>query len=149
MNWNQVCQYIHNIRLFNRLILYKRSSLFLSTNEIELLSRIDISKKFLTSKEIISQMSSNKVILSRLMKKLLKDEYIEKIENPNDKRSYYLKITKKGKTILRKDYETLILPISILKKEMNNEEFAKFMQQINIANNILKKYYNIEGCDNN
>lgn len=149
MNWNQVCQYIHNIRLFNRLILYKRSSLFLSTNEIELLSRIAISKKFLTSKEIISQMSSNKVILSRLMKKLLKDEYIEKIENPNDKRSYYLKITKKGKTILRKDYETLILPISILKKEMNNEEFAKFMQQINIANNILKKYYNIEGCDNN
>lgn len=149
MNWNQVCQYIHNIRLFNRLILYKRSSLFLSTNEIELLSRIAISKKFLTSKEIISQMSSNKVILSRLMKKLLKDEYIEKIENPNDKRSYYLKITKKGKTILRKDYEILILPISILKKEMNNEEFAKFMQQINIANNILKKYYNIEGCDNN
>lgn len=149
MNWNQVCQYIHNIRLFNRLMLYQRSSLILSTNEIELLSRIAISKELLTSKKIISQMSSNKVVLSRLMKKLLKDEYIEKMENPNDKRSYYLKITKKGKTILRKDYETLILPISILKKEMNDEDFGKFMQQINKANNILKKYYNIEGRDNN
>lgn len=141
MDWKQICKYTQEMRVFNRLILYQRSLLKLSTNEIDLLSRIAISEKLLTSKELIHQMSSNKVILSRLIKKLINEGYITKIENPKDERSYYLKITNEGREVLKKDYEKIILPISVLRENMGEDEFANFMNQISTSNKILKDYY--------
>lgn len=141
MDWKQICKYTQEMRVFNRLILYQRSLLKLSTNEIDLLSRIAISEKLFTSKELIHQMSSNKVILSRLIKKLINEGYITKIENPKDERSYYLKITNEGREVLKKDYEKIILPISVLRENMGEDEFANFMNQISTSNKILKDYY--------
>lgn len=141
MEWKQICKYTQEMRAFNRLILHQRSLLKLSTNEIDLLSRIAISEELLTSKELIHQMSSNKVILSRLIKKLIKEGYITKIENPKDERSYFLKITNEGRKVLKKDYEKIILPISVLKENMGEDDFVNFMNQISTSNKILKDYY--------
>lgn len=116
MNWKQLCKYMQEMRVFNRLILYQRSLIELSTNELDLLSRIAISEKLLSAKELLDQMSSNKVIISRLIKKLISEGFLIKVENLQDERSYYLKITEKGKKILEKDYEKIILPISVLEK---------------------------------
>lgn len=107
---------MQEMRVFNRLILYQRSLIELSTNELDLLSRIAISEKLLSAKELLDQMSSNKVIISRLIKKLISEGFLIKVENLQDERSYYLKITEKGKKILEKDYEKIILPISVLEK---------------------------------
>lgn len=147
MNWEQICEYTQEMRVFNRLILHQRSLLKLSTNEIDLLSRIAISKRLLTSKELLEQMSSNKVILSRLIKKLIKEGYIIKVENLKDERSYYLEITKEGRKTLKKDYEKIILPIAVLKENMGEKNFENFMNQISDSNKILKKYYENNGGD--
>ena len=127
MNWKQLCKYMQEMRVFNRLILYQRSLIELSTNELDLLSRIAISEKLLSAKELLDQMSSNKVIISRLIKKLISEGFLIKVENLQDERSYYLKITEKGKKILEKDYEKIILPISVLEKKMGEKDFIDFM----------------------
>lgn len=147
MDWEQVCKYTQEMRVFNRLILHQRSLLKLSTNEIDLLSRIAISKKLLSSKDLLTQMSSNKVILSRLIKKLIEEGYIKKIENLKDERSYYLEITEEGRNILKKDYEKIILPIEVLKENMGEKDFENFMNQISEANEILKNYYKSKESD--
>ena len=145
MNWKQLCKYMQEMRVFNRLILYQRSLIELSTNEIDLLSRIAISEKLLSAKELLDQMSSNKVIISRLIKKLISEGFLIKVENLQDERSYYLKITEKGKKILEKDYEKIILPISVLEKKMGEKDFIDFMNQISNSNKILKGYYENRG----
>lgn len=141
MDWKQYCFYMQEIRVFNRLLLHQRSLLKLSTNEIDCLSRIALSKELLSASEVIEQMSSNKVSLSRIIKRLLKYGYLLKVNNPNDSRSYYLKITPKGKKVLKKDYEKLILPIKILSDSMEDKQFLEFMNQISHMNQILKDYY--------
>ena len=103
MDWKQYCEYMQEINVFNRLLLHQRSLLKLSTNEIDCLSRIALSKGLLSAREVIEQMSSNKVSLSRIIKKLLKEGYLIRVDNPNDYRSYYLKITSKGKNFTNKD----------------------------------------------
>ena len=103
MDWKQYCFYMQEISVFNRLLLHQRSLLELSTNEIDCLSRIALSKELLSASEVIEQMSSNKVSLSRIIKRLLKYGYLLKVNNPNDSRSYYLKITPKGKKVLKKE----------------------------------------------
>jgi DNA-binding MarR family transcriptional regulator len=145
MNWKQLCKYMQEMRVFNRLILYQRSLIELSTNELDLLSRIAISEKLLSAKELLDQMSSNKVIISRLIKKLISEGFLIKVENLQDERSYYLKITEKGKKILEKDYEKIILPISVLEKKMGEKDFIDFMNQISNSNKILKGYYENRG----
>lgn len=145
MNWKQLCKYMQEMRVFNRLILYQRSLIELSTNELDLLSRIAISEKLLSAKELLNQMSSNKVIISRLIKKLISEGFLIKVENLQDERSYYLKITEKGKKILEKDYEKIILPISVLEKKMGEKDFIDFMNQISNSNKILKGYYENRG----
>lgn len=145
MNWKQLCKYMQEMRVFNRLILYQRSLIELSTNELDLLSRIAISEKLLSAKELLDQMSSNKVIISRLIKKLISEGFLIKVENLQDERSYYLKITEKGKKILEKDYEKIILPISVLEKKMGEKDFIDFMNQISNSNKILKGYYGNRG----
>ena len=145
MNWKQLCKYMQEMRVFNRLILYQRSLIELSTNELDLLSRIAISEKLLSAKELLDQMSSNKVIISRLIKKLIREGFLIKVENLQDERSYYLKITEKGKKILEKDYEKIILPISVLEKKMGEKDFIDFMNQISNSNKILKGYYENRG----
>lgn len=145
MNWKQLCKYMQEMRVFNRLILYQRSLIELSTNELDLLSRIAISEKLLSAKELLEQMSSNKVIISRLIKKLISEGFLIKVENLQDERSYYLKITEKGKKILEKDYEKIILPISVLEKKMGEKDFIDFMNQISNSNKILKGYYENRG----
>jgi len=90
-------------------------------------------------------MSSNKVIISRLIKKLISEGFLIKVENLQDERSYYLKITEKGKKILEKDYEKIILPISVLEKKMGEKDFIDFMNQISNSNKILKGYYENRG----
>lgn len=136
---------MQEMRVFNRLILYQRSLIELSTNELDLLSRIAISEKLLSAKELLDQMSSNKVIISRLIKKLISEGFLIKVENLQDERSYYLKITEKGKKILEKDYEKIILPISVLEKKMGEKDFIDFMNQISNSNKILKGYYENRG----
>ena len=145
MNWKQLCKYMQEMRVFKRLILYQRSLIELSTNELDLLSRIAISEKLLSAKELLDQMSSNKVIISRLIKKLISEGFLIKVENLQDERSYYLKITEKGKKILEKDYEKIILPISVLEKKMGEKDFIDFMNQISNSNKILKGYYENRG----
>ncbi len=90
-------------------------------------------------------MSSNKVIISRLIKKLISEGFLIKVENLQDERSYYLKITEKCKNILEKDYEKIILPISVLEKKMGEIDFIDFMNQISNSNKILKGYYENRG----
>lgn len=128
MNWKQLCKYMQEMRVFNRLILYQRSLIELSTNELDLLSRIAISEKLLSAKELLDQMSSNKVIISRLIKKLISEGFLIKVENLQDERSYYLKITEKGKKILEKDYEKIILPISVLEKKDGRKRFYRLYE---------------------
>lgn len=147
MNWEEMCKCMQEMRVFNRLILHQRALLKLSTNELDLLSRISISKKLLSAKELLKQMSSNKAILSRLIKKLVEEGYINKIENLEDERSYYLEITDEGRKILEKDYEKIVLPISVLKDKMGEKEFINFMNQMSNSNKILKEYYEKKGSD--
>ena len=128
MNWKQLCKYMQEMRVFNRLILYQRSLIELSTNELDLLSRIAISEKLLSAKELLDQMSSNKVIISRLIKKLISEGFLIKVENLQDERSYYLKITEKGKKILEKDYEKIILPISVFRKKDGRKRFYRLYE---------------------
>lgn len=105
-----------------------------SFQEIDLLSRINMSKKSITSVDLSNTMNIPKSAISRLVSKLIKKELLIKINSKEDKRIYYLELTDLGLEELNNAYLYYLEPLIKLKKSLNEEEFNKLMELIKLSN---------------
>ena len=84
-------------------------------------------------------MGISKTIISRLIEQLESKQLIEKIRTNEDKRSYTLIITEKGKKEIDDMYYYYLNPLYALKENMVEEEFEQLFKLIKQANSILAK----------
>ena len=140
MNNIDMLQYIEEIRFFARETFHNTKGLQqLSHDELEILSLLAFHQDPLSPLQISHKMNVSKPFISRLIEHLLKEDMIIKIKNESDKRSYFLTLTSRGHQELQKFYEDYLQPLSLLKKNMSEQDFHLLISLIEKANHIYGK----------
>lgn len=73
---------------------------FASIKDIEMNSFIDGKELGVAAVEIAERLDMDKPTISGIINRLVDKQYVEKLPNPSDKRSFILKLTKKSKAKL-------------------------------------------------
>ncbi|NFE96053.1 MarR family winged helix-turn-helix transcriptional regulator [Clostridium botulinum] len=128
------------ISLFCRLNVNRKIGIPISSVEMEMLTLIYNAENEVTPLMISKIMNLKKPSVSGVVESLLKKNYVQKEQNCNDKRSYYLVITEKGKELLKSANDLYLSAIYTLKKELGRDAFVSFIETMNKANDILKEF---------
>lgn len=133
--WMQQMKLTEEIRRFASLYIQKaaKGSPY-SAQEIDALFRLEIENGLLTPLALSRKMGINKAIVSRLIERLHNKGVIEKVFSNNDKRSYCLKLTQKGRDTLSSAYLYYIAPLKTLEDKLGADQFHLLFQLISLAN---------------
>lgn len=138
-NWIDMMAKMQDIRLFASLNVRRtKKGGITSSQELDMLSRIALSKVSHTPLELSAQTGLSKSAVSRLIEHLEKKEFITKQYNSKDMRSYTLLSTEKGNTELERTYRYYLEPVYNLRRTLGEERFEALITQIREANNILQ-----------
>ncbi|QJA07504.1 winged helix DNA-binding protein [Romboutsia sp. CE17] len=134
-DWIYMMEKMHDIKLFSRLLISRS----IKENEIpsqhlELLSCLAIRDEKMTSMKLSKVMGLDKTVISRIIDTLSKSGYLTKTKDENDKRSYFISITKEGREKLDSTYAHYLGPIYELRRKLGEEEFIKMMSYIEKSN---------------
>lgn len=139
LNWVYMMEKMQDIRLFSSLhVRQTRKDSIISSQELDMLSRIMMSDEALTSLELTVMMGLSKSAVSRLIERLEKKGLLTKLYNLKDKRSYTLLITEKGNQELEQTYRYYLEPIYKLQRTLGEESFEDLTTQIKYANHMLQ-----------
>ena len=139
-DWIHMIHKMQDIRLFCSLNIRKaKNSGIASAQELDLLSRVALSAAPMTPQELSSKMGLSKSAVSRLIRHLTEQRFLEKEERPEDKRSYLVKLTEKGRKELRQTYQYYLEPVYRLRRAVGEEKFLTLTGLINESNRILQK----------
>ncbi|OJF90646.1 MarR family winged helix-turn-helix transcriptional regulator [Alkalibacterium sp. 20] len=105
-------------------------SQFATIKDIEMNSFKDGKEVGATAVEISERLDIDKPTISGIINRLIDKEYVEKQPNPNDKRSFVLKLTKESKKKLPKLEEINNKVLSNATKGLSNEEVLLFKNTI-------------------
>ena len=95
-DWIDMMEKMQEIRLFSSLHIRGKREGATSPQEVDILSRVILSKTPLTPLDLTVVTGLSKSAVSRLIESLEKKEFLVKEYNAKDKRSYTLFITEKG-----------------------------------------------------
>lgn len=136
--WIKMINYSQDIRLFSHLLNRRgKPENILTKDELDLLSILIITDEVITPVLIAKKMGVSKPLVSRLIEQLYTKSLLEKVSNPNDKRSYSLLITDSGRKYLNDIYTYYLEPIYHLKKNLSTKEFEQLIKLIKKTNNIF------------
>lgn len=136
--WIKMINYSQDIRLFSHLLNRRgKPENILTKDELDLLSILIITDEVITPVLIAKKMGVSKPLVSRLIEQLYTKSLLEKVSNPNDKRSYSLLITDNGRKYLNDIYTYYLEPIYHLKKNLSAKEFEQLIKLIKKTNNIF------------
>ena len=97
-NWKVMIEKHGELRFFSSMAIKKsHKGQGTSAQELDMLFRVALSKEKVTPGYLKDAMGISKTIISRLIEQLENKQLIEKIRTNEDKRSYTLIITGKGK----------------------------------------------------
>lgn len=137
-DWIDMMEKMQEIRLFSSLHIRGKREGATSPQEVDILSRIILSKIPLTPMDLTVVTGLSKSAVSRLIESLEKKEFLVKEYNAKDKRSYTLLITKKGNQELEQAYQHYLKPIYKLRRTLGEERFESLITQIKEANYMLQ-----------
>ncbi len=139
-NWKDMIEKHGELRFFSSMAIKKaHKGQSTSAQELDVLFRVALSKEKVTPGYLKDTMGISKTIISRLIEQLESKQLIEKIRTNEDKRSYTLIITEKGKKEIDDMYYYYLNPLYALKENMAEEEFEQLFKLIKQANSILAK----------
>jgi DNA-binding MarR family transcriptional regulator len=101
-------------------------SQFATIKDIEMNSFKDGKEVGVTAVQIAERLDMDKPTISGIINRLIDKEYVEKLPNPNDKRSFILKLTKESKDKLPNLEKINNLVISDAIKGLTDEEIEMF-----------------------
>lgn len=134
---------IAKMRRFNRdftiyLGVYQQDlfDLNYSTLALRILEEIDLVPGR-NAKDLSKLLNVDKGYLSRIIKKLLADEQIEKIQDPTDKRYWKLYVTKKGHELAQKLDQASDRHVKELFKNFSAEQSAEIQKSIELLQTAL------------
>lgn len=133
--WVQKMKLTEEIRRFSTLYVRKaaKGSDF-SAQEIDALFRIELEDGLISPLELSRKMGVSKSIVSRLLEHLSQKEVIEKTASCQDKRSYRLKLTSKGRITLQNAYYYYNEPLQNLENKLDSSQFKTLLHLIMLAN---------------
>ena len=134
-NWIYMTEKLQEIKLFSRNMIYRTTKEYqIPAQHLDLLSQLVIYEESMTPMTLSKIMGVNKTIISRIIDKLAEEGYITKIKDQNDKRSYAVEISDKGRGELDRIYKCYLSPIYELRRKLGDEEFLKLIGLIENAN---------------
>lgn len=138
--WKDMIEKHGELRFFSSMAIKKaHKGQGTSAQELDMLFRVALSKEKVTPGYLKDAMGISKTIISRLIEQLENKQLIEKIRTNEDKRSYTLIITEKGKKEIDDMYYYYLNPLYTLKGNMTEEDFEQLFKLIRQANKILAK----------
>ena len=138
--WKDMIEKHGELRFFSSMAIKKaHKGQSTSAQELDMLFRVALSKEKVTPGYLKDAMGISKTIISRLIEQLESKQLIEKIRTNEDKRSYTLIITEKGKKEIDDMYYYYLNPLYTLKENMTEEDFEQLFKLIRQANKILAK----------
>lgn len=138
--WKDMIEKHVELRFFSSMAIKKaHKGQSTSAQELDMLFRVALSKEKVTPGYLKNAMGISKTIISRLIEQLESKQLIEKIRTNEDKRSYTLIITEKGKKEIDDMYYYYLNPLYTLKENMTEEDFEQLFKLIRQANKILAK----------
>ena len=137
-NWIESMQNLGSIRLFASLYLRKaRKGAVTSAQEVDMLFRVALGERLTTPLELSREMGISKTMISRLIENLTGKQLIEKVYNKEDKRSYFLSVTEKGKAELDTMYYYYLDPLYELQKNLGEASYSELLRLIEKANHSM------------
>ena len=140
-DWLEMIELMHDIMLFCSLHVRRaKKGGISSSQELDLLSRVALSKEKLTSHMLCTGMGISKPVVSRLVESLCRKEFLEKEMCAADHRSYYLCITGKGREELERTYTYYLEPLYSMRRRAGEETLSRLMELIRLVNHQAGEY---------
>lgn len=133
------------VQLFNQILfneeyyLKKRVPANLTLNNIHVLEAVDSFKNYCSMSELANKLNITSSTLSTNIKKLIKEKYLIKLQSNQDKRVYYIKLTAKGKKIVKIHDEYHKQMVDIIIANLGNKETANLIDLLS----KIKYFFNI------
>lgn len=147
-DWIYMMEHMQHIQLFSRLnVRRKRPHEPLSSETLDILSRIAMAKEPMTPLMISRKTGLTKPRISKLIEELSQKGYLIKEQDIRDKRSYFLQITQEGKKELEHTYQYYLEPVYALRRNLGENAFYQLMDLIRDANDKLQETEKRENCE--
>lgn len=143
MDWVDIARKGQKVQIFSRLMFNQERARTLTGTEIEILSFLHLSGRDESPQSISSHMGMKKESLSRYIKTLSQQGLLIKEKNPEDERSYFLRLSPKGLEELRLNYKILLSPYYYLYEKMG-EDFLSLVDLTEEATEHLKDYNDLK-----
>lgn len=138
--WLTMLQYMQNIRLFGSLYAPRaQRGKTLSSQTLDLLSRVLIAEEPPTPQKLSRQMHLQKSVVSRLVAYLSESGLLRRQRNAMDCRSYTLFVTEGGRRKLEDAYRYYLEPLYTLRRSLGKERFQELMNLIRQADQAWKE----------
>lgn len=139
-DWMAMMKTMQDIRHFCSLYV-KRSPQggISSAQELDLLSRVQMSEKRLTPHALCESMGISRPLGSRLIENLEQKGFLLKEVSDTDRRSYFLKITEKGGQVLKETYTYYLEPVYRLRRNLGEEKFGNLARLIRESNESMQQ----------
>lgn len=124
---------------FCRLQMNIKRDLSIRASEMGVLIYVEKSNMPATPLMISNFFGIAKPSVTDMVNSLAKEEYLIKIPSKDDKRSYTLDVTPKGRKLLEATYKEYFKSMEILEENMGDQKFKLFIQLLKEANNILSE----------
>ena len=93
-----------------------------------------------SQKELQDELLKDKASVTSLVSYLIKNGFVSKVQSANDKRSFIVSLTKKGKDIQKTTISIAIQNISLATQEIDQEELATTTKVLaQIIDNLTKE----------
>lgn len=132
-DWLKMLACQQELHHLSRTLLSQSQNQTLTASERELLARLYLEPEESTPLALSRSSGMKKEAVSRCLKGLFENGFIQKEKHPQDERSYILSITEEGKAELRQNYEVLLQPLYDLRRYLG-PEFDTLFELIRKAN---------------
>lgn len=136
-NKNLIMEASGSISMFCRLMLNSKSNLPIRSSEMGLLILLKESDSPIRPLAAAHFFKVSKPMIAAMVRTLDKKGYLIKEPSQDDKRSYYLEITDKGRSLVAEAIDDYTKTLQVLTEKMGQEKFETMIQLINEANEYL------------
>ena len=134
-DWMKILEYQYELHHFSRTLLAAGQKQTLTVSERELLSLLYLKPEENTPLALSKSSGMKKEAVSRCIKKLCEEGFIEKKKSEADERSFLLSLTEKGNLVLAQNYEIILKPLYELRRKMGSD-FDSLFDFIRTANQL-------------
>lgn len=127
------------ISRFCRLQINIKRDLPIRASEMGVLIYIERSNIPVTPLMISNFFGIAKPSVTDMVNSLTKAEYLIKMPSKDDRRSYTLEVTSKGRKLLETTYNEYFKSMEILEESMGDQKFKLFIQLLKEANKVLSE----------